>query len=321
MSMPVFSPHLRVLSSGYSNVKGTVTVNPKALTISAGLVADKTYDGATSATLTGTPTISGFVGTQTLNIAYTSAAFAQKDAGAGLTVNLSYTATNGTNGGKVSNYAIPATTTATITPKTITANITASNKTYDGTTTDTVSSYALVGVVAGDSLTLNYTSAAFADKNAGTGKTVTISGISLSGNTTTVSDYTIANTATSTATINPLALTLYGTKASNDGNTAVPASSIAATNLVVGDTVTLGGSATIAATAPGVQPITSASGLTVNNPNYTVTGASGSVVVGPQSLALRPRGQRYGNDQYIRQYHHGQPDEPARLLSTGSAST
>ena len=101
-----------------------------------------------------------------------------------------------------------------------------------------------------------------------------------------MSDYTIANTATSTATINPLALTLYGTKTSNDGNTAVPASSIAATNLIVGDTVTLGGFATIAATAPGVQPITSASGLTVNNPNYTVTGASGSVVVGPQSLAL-----------------------------------
>ncbi len=65
-------------------------------------------------------------------------------------------------------------------------------------------------MVSGDSLGLNYTSAAFSDANAVTGKTVTVSGISLSGNSTTVGDYTIANTATTTATINPVVLNLYG---------------------------------------------------------------------------------------------------------------
>ena len=45
--------------------------------------------------------------------------------------------------------------------------------------------------VSGDSLTLSYTSASFSDKNAGTGKTVSVSGISVSG--TDSGNYTLSN--------------------------------------------------------------------------------------------------------------------------------
>ena len=66
---------------------------------------------------------------------------------------------------------------------------------------------------------------------------------------------------------------------SYDGSATVSASSIAAGNAVAGDTVTFNGSAVIASAAIGNQPITSSSALRVNNPNYTLTGASGTVTV------------------------------------------
>ena len=103
---------------------------------------------------------------------------------------------NGANGGKASNYTIgglltngspatsgTATTTANITPKTLTASFTGTNETYNGTTTDAVSYVSLNGVIGTDivSLSTTPTTGAFSDANAGTGKTVTISGLSLTG--------------------------------------------------------------------------------------------------------------------------------------------
>ena len=57
-------------------------------------------------------------------------------------------------------------------------------------------------------------------------------------------------------------------------------------NVVGGDTVTLSGSPTLVSGASGVQPISNLSSLTVNNPNYTMVGAVGSVVVGTNNLVL-----------------------------------
>ncbi|HEY8063578.1 MAG TPA: filamentous hemagglutinin N-terminal domain-containing protein [Methylosinus sp.] len=274
-----------VLSSVYKNVEGTVTVNPKALTIS-GVVADKVYDGTASATLNSGVANSGLIGligNQTLNVAYTSAAFVDKNAAVGKTVNVTYTAADGANGGKASNYTIANTTTATIGPKPISATATGVDKVYDGATVDTIS-YQLPGKVAGDNLSLSYSTAQFANKNVGQGKTVAVSGLALTG--TDSGNYLLQNASlTTTANITPLALSLYGTK-SADGTVSIGASNLAAMNLVAGDSVSLGGSAKIAGSAAGVQSITDVTALTVNNPNYTVVGSVGSVVVGNQSLAL-----------------------------------
>ena len=269
-------------SSVYTNIKGVISVSPATLTV-AGVVADKTYDGATTATLVTNPVnngLVGLVGNQTLGITYTSAVFAAPDAGTGVTATVTYTPlTNGTNGGKASNYTIDAgttTTTGNILPKLLTATFTGTNKTYDGTTTDTVSFVSLNGVVPGDTVYLLFGGpATFSDPNVGTGKTVTF-GTGLSG--LSASNYTIATTTTTTASITPLVLQLGGVK-SYDGTTTVSGSNIFAGNAVAGDTVKFSGSATIASAAIGNEAITSVGGLKVGNSNYTLTGAAGSVAV------------------------------------------
>src|SRR5256714_6073334 len=69
----------------------------------------------------------------------------------------------------------------TITPATVTPHITASNKVYDGTTTATIQTRTLTGVIGIDDVSLTGGTATFADPNAGTGKTVTATGLGLSG--------------------------------------------------------------------------------------------------------------------------------------------
>jgi hypothetical protein len=116
----------------------------------------------------------------------------------------------------ISNITYAASTsgtqTLTVNPKPVTANITANNKAYDATTTATIATCALTGVLAADSTNVTCTvgSAAFADKNVGTGKTVTATGITLGG--TAAGNYTLTST-TATTTANIMARTLHVTRA------------------------------------------------------------------------------------------------------------
>jgi YDG domain/Bacterial Ig-like domain (group 3) len=81
--------------------------------------------------------------------------------------------------------APPVNQVITIAPKTLTVTgVTASDKVYDGTVTATVrtNGAALVGVVGGDTVALGGTAAGtFVDANAGVGKTVTVSGLTIVG--------------------------------------------------------------------------------------------------------------------------------------------
>ena len=81
-----------------------------------------------------------------------------------------------------------------ITPLVISGSITASNKCYDGTTTAVIASRSLTGVLAGDVVSYGGGTGSFADKNAANGKTVTATGLSLSG--PDASNYTVNSTAT-----------------------------------------------------------------------------------------------------------------------------
>src|SRR5581483_7962053 len=89
------------------------------------------------------------------------------------------------------------TTTANITAATLTVSATGVNKVYDRTTAATVT----LGDnrIAGDVFTATYTNASFADKNVGTNKTVTVTGISISG--ADAANYAANATATTTADI------------------------------------------------------------------------------------------------------------------------
>jgi hypothetical protein len=75
------------------------------------------------------------IGTQTLDVAVNTALFDSADVGNGRVVTISYTLSNGSNGGLASNYSLADTTdTANIGKRTIIiSGITATGKVYDGT--------------------------------------------------------------------------------------------------------------------------------------------------------------------------------------------
>ena len=141
-----------------------------------------------------------------------------------------------------------ATATADIAQATIASvgGITAANKVYDGNTSATLSTSAasFSGMVAGDTLSLAGASGAFANKNAGTGKTVLITGVALSG--ADAANYTLAtNTASAMANIDAKSASVTGAAVASktyDGTTnATVASAGSLVGAVLGDNVTLTG--------------------------------------------------------------------------------
>ena len=209
------------LAANYSISPGqtsTANVTAKALTVSGITASNKTYDANTTATLnTGGVTYTGLIGGDVFNGTYTGA-FSDKNVGTGKTVTItpSYT------GADVSNYSVTdhATITANITAKALTVSgITASDKTYDGNDVATLNTGAVLysGLINGDTFSGTYTGA-FDNKNAGTGKTVTITP-TYSG--ADVGNYSITNHPTVTADVAVKALTATASTANKvyDGTT------------------------------------------------------------------------------------------------------
>jgi hypothetical protein len=117
-------------------------ITPKQLTITGLTASNKVYDGATTATLTGTAAYNGLVSGETFPVTGTPvASFGDANVGTGKAVTVSgYTAPN-------ANYSLtqPTGLAANITPKqlTISGSFTANNKPFDGTTAATIASNAL----------------------------------------------------------------------------------------------------------------------------------------------------------------------------------
>src|SRR5208337_910800 len=123
------------------------------------------------------------------------------------------------SGSGLSNYTITyanAHTGLTVAQKALSiTGLSGTNKVYDSTTADPITGRAsLSGTVSGDTVTLASGTAAFADPNAGTGKTVTFSGYSISG--AAAADYALRQPATSSANITAAGLTIT---ASNQSKT------------------------------------------------------------------------------------------------------
>ena len=127
------------------------------------------------------------------------------------------------------NYYIESskTTTANITPKTLEATVSASNKEYDGTLVAECSNTVdITGVIEGDIVTAQTSgSGTFDTKDVGTNKTVTCTGITLTGNDK--NNYTVASSQTTKANITAKSL-LVTVSASNkqyDGTDSATCSS------------------------------------------------------------------------------------------------
>jgi hypothetical protein len=121
----------------------------------------------------------------------------------------------------------------TVNPKTVTPSITANNKCFDGTTTATLSAQSVSGLLCTpqDVVTLIVTAADFDNANAGTGKTVTATGLSLGG--ANAGNYTLGavTQVTTTATIyTPPTITLGANPAVCSGTTSASLSYSATTD-------------------------------------------------------------------------------------------
>lgn len=195
----------------YTNVvvkTGTVNIAPKTVAVSGITAENKVYDGDTDATIiTDGATISDIVSDDNVTIDVTGATgtFDNKNVGTGKTVTIRGIALGGVAAANYTLSDTTTTTTADITAKELTANVSSVSvtKEYDGTTAaGTVSGAATAETgISGETVTVNVSAGDYADKNVGTGKSVTLT-LSLGGDD--ASNYTLSNTtATATASITP----------------------------------------------------------------------------------------------------------------------
>ena len=144
------------ISSGQTT---TANVTGKALTVSGITASNKTYDGNTNAPLDiSSISYSGLVSGDDIGGLF-SGTFDNKNIGTGKTVTIS-ASYSGVDSG---NYSVTdqSSTTANITARTLTVSgLTASNKTYDATTSATLdtSNVSYAGLVSGDSFSGSYLS-------------------------------------------------------------------------------------------------------------------------------------------------------------------
>ncbi|WP_445577358.1 Filamentous hemagglutinin [Pseudomonas sp. E141] len=217
---------------------GTADIDRKVLTATAD-VANKTYDGTTTADLSNLLLV-GIVGGDEGKVTSsgTTGTFINKNAGQDKAVSGSGVALTGD---EANNYAFDTTAqigTADIDRKVLTATADVANKTYDGTTTASLSNLALIGIVGGDEgkVTSSGTTGTFINKNAGQDKAVSGSGVALTGDE--ANNYAFDTTAQiGTADIDRKVLTATADVANKtyDGTTAASLSNLALIGIVGGD--------------------------------------------------------------------------------------
>ncbi|XEG69687.1 YDG domain-containing protein [Pseudomonas sp. abacavir_1] len=216
---------------------GTADIDRKVLTATAD-VADKVYDGNTNAQLSNIGLVGVVAGDEDKVAGSGSGSFADKNAGSDKSVSGSGVALSGDEAG---NYSFDTTAqigTADITRKALTATADVADKVYDGSTDAQLSNVNLVGVVAGDEGQVVSTgvTGSFADKNAGNDKSVSGSGIGLTG--AEANNYSFDTAAQiGTADINRKVLTATAdvTDKVYDGNTNAQLSNVNLVGVVAGD--------------------------------------------------------------------------------------
>lgn len=216
-------------------------ITPAALTVTA-LDQTKTYGQSLNPGTTAF-TASGLVSGDTVtgvNLASDGAASAANAGAYAITAG-------GASGNGLSNYTISYVPgLLTVNPALLGVALTGTiSKTYDGTTVAMpgAGNYVLTGVIGSDAVSVATTGSTYASANAGTGITVTASGLTLTG--TAAANYTLdGNTTVSGAvgTIVPATLTVTGTTVESrtyDGTTAATLTGGTLAGVIGSDNVTL----------------------------------------------------------------------------------
>ena len=292
------------LVSTSASTTGSITPRPLNVTGLSGITAtDRAYDGTTAVHMN----ISGSIGSAsgdviagdavTVNVPGTgpgSAVMLNKNAGQNKAVVLSGLFLSGAD---APNYAIAGTAgvSVNIAPRTVSlAGISSVDRSYDGTSLVAVNTAAgsISGGIAGDDLQLRTTgvTGSMADKHAGLGKAVNVSGLSLGG--TDAGNYTVAGGSGLTVNIAQRTLTPTFTVADKtyDGNTG--ASITLRDDRVAGDALSLAaGSAVFADRNAGANIAVAVSGLAASgadaaNYQLSTTALSATATINRAALAL-----------------------------------
>ena len=268
------------------NGSATVPTGAGSYTV-IGMINDANYQGSATGTLViGQATATISLGSLSQNYDGSAKAATATTTPSGLAVNLTYngSATIPTAAGTYTvvatindaNYQGGATGTLMINTMMLTVtNLPALDKVYDGSTNATLdaTNAGLAGVLDGDDVTLVTSNAVayFADKNVGTDKPVTVTGLALDG--VAAANYTLADPTNVTANVTAAGLTVGGVAAVSkvyDATTNAELNGTAILNDVVsGDEVSLAADDASAAFAgPNVG-----TGLPVTVSGYAITGA------------------------------------------------
>jgi hypothetical protein len=268
----------------------TANIIPKALTVTGTTVANKVYDRTNTAIVTG-GTLEGVIPGEVIGLVQ-AGTFGQINVGTGLAVTIADTLINNAAG----NYSLtqPTGLTADITPKALTVTgTTVANKIYNGNNVATIANGALVGVVGGDTVSLNQ-AATFSQSDVGTALVVTAAN-TLSNNA--AGNYTLVQPAGLTADIMPKALTVSGAAVANkvyDGTTAATFTAGTLTGKVgsddvvltqvgnfsqasIGTGLTVTATSVLSGTAASNYTLTQPTGLTANITTKSLT-VSGAVI-------------------------------------------
>jgi hypothetical protein len=134
------------------------TISPASISAITGITAnDKVYDGSTAATLnTGGAAFTGKVGNDALTVASATGAFNSKAAGTDKTVNITVLSLGGASAGNYILGGTTASTTADITPRTLT--VTAGNATRQEGLPNPSFTFTFEGLLGGDTAPLELSS-------------------------------------------------------------------------------------------------------------------------------------------------------------------
>ncbi|RTY93907.1 YDG domain-containing protein [Flavobacterium sp. GT3R68] len=212
-------------------------ITVKTLTVTGATASNKTYNGLTTAAITGA-TLVGVIAPDAVTVSG-GGTFASANVGTGIVVTPSLVL-GGANSG---NYLLtqPTGLTANITAAALTiTGLTGVNKVYDATTAASVTGTAAYsGLQNGETYTVTGTPVyVFATKVVGTAKAITVSGY-----TAPTSNYTAAQPTGISANITTATLTVTGATANNkvyDGTTAATLSGGSLSGVLLSDVVTLG---------------------------------------------------------------------------------
>jgi filamentous hemagglutinin family protein len=279
-------------------------VQPSGLTASIGkanlalrgvAVSDKVYDGTTAATLLGAASVAAIGGDAVTVSGTGTASFADKNAGFGKAVNVSGYTISGADAGNYNLVQLGGLTASIVRADLAISGITASGKTYDGTTAATLNGVAGVSAIGSDVVTVGGSgSGSFADKNAGSGKQVSVSGYTLTG--ADAGNYNAVQPTGLRADIGKATLAVSGVSAIDKTYDGTRAASLAgnATVAAFGSDVVMvagSGSATFGDKNAGANKAVTATGFTLAGAdagNYELVQPAGlTASIGKANLALQ----------------------------------